>query len=425
LIEFFGLLYYFLQNEQSMASSMVQIQAAIGRQVADTFASIVSALGSLTVALLLNGPLALVMLAVVPVIGLIILIISCFLRQRSHRAAESYAEAGALATEVIAGIKTVASLCAERWALTTYDNHIREGQKHSVYGGFLTSLIAGLTGLFFYVTYVVAFSIGTYQVEHGMRLLTIVECLFSDEENCRVSGAAVMCCIYGVILTATFFGMMAPGLQAINLARQAAAHIFATIDRTPTIDMESSAGDTLDTLKGGITLEHIEFAYPSRPSNRIFADLNLKINPGSTIAFVGPSGSGKSTITKLLLRFYVPSYGRIMIDDGIPLDDLNLAWWRSQIGYVAQTPTLFPGTIHYNIACGKPGATKDEVVAASKAACCHDFIMALEGGYDCFFSGTSMQLSGGQLQRLAIARAIIRVSIILCCVCTRTMDYCP
>jgi ATP-binding cassette subfamily B (MDR/TAP) protein 1 len=130
--------------------------------------------------------------------------------------------------------------------------------------------------------------------------------------------------------------------------------------------------------------------------------------PGQSVALVGPSGSGKSTIARLLLRFYDPDAGSILID-GVALDEINSAWWRDQVGYVAQEPMLFPGTIKYNIAVGKPGgATDEEVIEAAKAACAHDFIMEMPGGYDAYYSGSGLLLSGGQMQRISIARAIVK-----------------
>jgi ATP-binding cassette subfamily B (MDR/TAP) protein 1 len=120
--------------------------------------------------------------------------------------------------------------------------------------------------------------------------------------------------------------------------------------------------------------------------------------------------------SKLLLRLYDPLAGQVLAG-GVPLPDLNLKWWRSKIGYVPQEPSLFPGTIRDNIATGKPvsdgPASEPEVIAAAKAACAHEFISNLPDGYDTFYSGASAQLSGGQIQRIAIARAIIRDPAIL------------
>jgi ATP-binding cassette, subfamily B (MDR/TAP), member 1 len=234
---------------------------------------------------------------------------------------------------------------------------------------------------------------------------------------------------------------MSPGIQAINLGRAAAADIYGTIHRTPAIDISTVEGKELgDDYDGSIELCNVFFAYPSRPSDYIFEGFNLSIPSGSSVALVGvrtimifvifltqlssshihkiidpthiiqPSGSGKSTISKLLLRLYDPNGGHVRVGaDRVSLRDLNLQSWRSQIGYVPQEPSLFPGTIRDNIARGKPTpATEDEIVEAAKAACAHEFISELADGYDTFYSGASLQISGGQAQRIAIARAIIR-----------------
>ena len=117
---------------------------------------------------------------------------------------------------------------------------------------------------------------------------------------------------------------------------------------------------------------------------------------------------------RLLLRLYDPIGGCVRIS-GTPLTDINLKWWRQQIGYVSQEPCLFPGTIRDNIAAGKDGgdASDEEVEEAAKAASAHDFIMELPDGYETFYSGSSIQLSGGQIQRISIARALVRSPKIL------------
>jgi len=225
-----------------------------------------------------------------------------------------------------------------------------------------------------------------------------------------------MCCIYGVILCVTFFGLMGPGINKLNMGRQAASDIFETIERKPEID--PNEGQILDSslhkqFQGDIVWQNVKFAYPSRPKNPIFTNINLKIQHGTSLALCGPSGSGKSTIARLLLRFYNPDGGRISVD-GFNLEEIRPSWWRDQVGYVSQEPMLFPGTIRENIAVGKPGgASDDEVYEAAKAACAHDFIMELPDGYDTYYSGTAMPLSGGQLQRISIARAVVKKPSVL------------
>ena len=222
--------------------------------------------------------------------------------------------------------------------------------------------------------------------------------------------SAVMVCIYGIILTAQFVALCNPGVNAINLGRIAAVDIYAAIERKPAIDgTDEVKGAKLGEYDGSIDLQHVVFSYPSRRSDIVYRNLNLNIRAGSAVALVGPSGSGKSSLAKLLLRLYDPIGGRIVVG-GTALTEVNLKSWREKVGYVSQTPSLFPGTIRENIAAGKINgdATDEEVIAAARAASAHEFIVDLPHGYNTFYAGSSIQLSGGQMQRISIARALIR-----------------
>ncbi|KAL7535659.1 hypothetical protein ACHAXR_006647 [Thalassiosira sp. AJA248-18] len=394
-------------------NALGRIQVALGRSVADTFANLLSAVGCLAVSLGLDAPLALFMLCILPVIGIIIGIISCFMRKYSGLALEEFASAGAFASEVLTGIKTIASLRAETWAVKRYTGHVVEAQKYSVRSQFYSKLASGVMGFLFYVTYTFAFIFGTYQAaqraEKESSFNSPFACMF--REDCGIHGSEVMVCIYGVILCAQFVALMNPGINALNLGRISAAEIYGAIERTPAIDgTDDMKGVKLgDDYDGSIEVSKLSFAYPSRPKDLIFSNLDLKIEAGSSVALVGPSGSGKSSLSKLLLRLYDPIAGHILVG-GVPLTEINLKWWRQQIGYVSQEPSLFPGSVRDNIAAGKVDgdATDDEVEAAARAASAHDFIMDLPDAYDTFYSGSSIQLSGGQIQRISIARALIR-----------------
>lgn len=396
-----------------MGTALVHINNAIGRQVVDVYSNAISAIGCLVVALLLNTPLALVMLCVVPLVLIILALFNFCIRRVKKRANTEIAEAGGIATEALAGIKTVASICAQPYFKNEYSHHVEESAKASAKAAFLSSLSAGITGALFYMTYTFAFYIGTEQVISGADMRLIMRCFVSGEPNCRVTGASVMCCIYGVILCVTFFGLMGPGLANINLGRAAGVEVFDTLRRVPPIDPSSKKGKKIEDLQGKITFKDLFFYYPNSPDRPIFYNFNLTIEPGQSVALVGPSGSGKSTIARFLLRFYDPNQGEIIIDDKYLVNALNVSWWRSQIGYVAQDPIIFPGTIRENIALGKYKAdgqppTEEEVIEAAKLACAHDFILDLPNGYDTYYAGSSVQLSGGQMQRISIARALIR-----------------
>merc|ERR1719221_1240544 len=180
------------------------------------------------------------MLCVIPIIFIILMLFNLCIRRVKRKASAESGIAGGLATEALAGIKTVASLCAQSHFASEYAHHVKESAKFSIKASFLSSLLAGVTGALFYVSYVFAFYIGTQQVEEDANLKTVIKCLLpSHEANCRVTGASVMCCIYGVILCVTFFGLMGPGLSMINLGRSAAIEVFDTLLRQPTIDPSS------------------------------------------------------------------------------------------------------------------------------------------------------------------------------------------
>lgn len=184
----------------------------------------------------------------------------------------------------------------------------------------------------------------------------------------------------------------------------AASRLFELQDRQPKI--LPTVGEKVTTARGPIRFENVDFSYPTRPAVSIFKDLNFEIPQGSNVAIVGPSGGGKSTIASLLLRFYNPNSGRILIN-GKDVSQMNAKSLRRKIGVVSQEPVLFSGTIAENIAYGLPGATRTEIVVAARKANCQ-FISDFPSGLDTHVGPRGAQLSGGQKQRIAIARALIK-----------------
>lgn len=184
----------------------------------------------------------------------------------------------------------------------------------------------------------------------------------------------------------------------------AASRLFELQDREPTIS--PTRGLPVKSARGPIKFEDVSFSYPTRPAVEIFKKLNFEIAEGSHVAIVGPSGGGKSTIASLILRFYTPTQGRILLD-GKDVSTMNIKSLRRKIGLVAQEPVLFSGTIAENIAYGKPDATRSQIIAAARKANCQ-FISDFPDGLDTFVGARGAQLSGGQKQRIAIARALIK-----------------
>lgn len=160
------------------------------------------------------------------------------------------------------------------------------------------------------------------------------------------------------------------------------------------------------SARGVIKFEDVIFSYPTRPAVNIFEGLTFSIEPGTNVAIVGPSGGGKSTISSLLLRFYDPNSGKVLIND-VDISTMNLKQLRRRIGVVSQEPVLFSGTIQDNISYGKPRATRAEIVRAAKRANC-TFIADFPDGLDTQVGARGAQLSGGQKQRISIARALIK-----------------
>ena len=160
-------------------------------------------------------------------------------------------------------------------------------------------------------------------------------------------------------------------------------------------------------MAGKISLRGVHFAYPTKPDIPVLKGLSLDISTGQTVALVGSSGCGKSTVTNLLLRFYDPAEGAVLVDgtDAREYDPRSL---REHMGLVSQEPRLFACSIRENIAYGKKNATMEEIEASAKAANAHRFIEQLPEGYNTWVGEAGVQLSGGQKQRVAIARAILR-----------------
>lgn len=217
----------------------------------------------------------------------------------------------------------------------------------------------------------------------------------------------------------TFFVAMAAAYQPLrslanlnaNLQHGLAAleRVFAVIDYRPDI-ADSDDAEPLQVSSGHVRLEDVQFSYDEKKI--ALHGVTVDAPPGKTVALVGPSGAGKSTILNLILRFFDPKSGTVTVD-GQDVRDASLASLRGSIALVSQEVTLFNDTVRANILYGRPSASEAEVIEAAKAAAAHDFIEQLPDGYDTVVGERGMRVSGGQRQRLAIARAMLRNAPIL------------
>jgi ATP-binding cassette subfamily B protein len=164
--------------------------------------------------------------------------------------------------------------------------------------------------------------------------------------------------------------------------------------------------------RGSIAFERVRFTYPAAPLAGVLDDVSFSVSPGDRIAIVGPSGAGKSTLFQLLLRFYDPQGGRIMVD-GIDIRSLDPADLRAMIALVPQDPVIFAASVADNISYGREGVPRERIEAAARRAAADTFIREIDGGYDALLGERGVTLSGGQRQRLAIARAIVKDAPIL------------
>ncbi|KAL3754344.1 hypothetical protein ACJRO7_001558 [Eucalyptus globulus] len=379
-----------------LSADAASVRALVGDALAQIVQSIASAVAGLVIAFAASWQLALIILALIPLIGVNGYVQVKFMKGFSADAKMMYEEASQVATDAVGSIRTVASFCAEKKMMRLYKKKCEGPTRTGIRQGLISGIGFGMSFFLLFCVYATSFYAGARLVQDG-------KTRFSD----------VFRVFFALTMTAIGISQSSSITPDSTKAKAAAASIFAIIDRKLKIDPSDESGTKLDNVKGEIELRHVSFKYPSRPDIQIVRDLSLAIHFGKTVALVGESGSGKSTVIALLQRFYDPDSGHITLD-GVDIKQLQLKWLRQQMGLVSQEPVLFNETIRANIAYGKDGdATEQEILAASELANAHKFISDLQQGYDTIVGERGVQLSGGQKQRVAIARAIVKSPKIL------------
>ena len=369
----------------------VHIRGAVTDQLAVAAQNLVVMAGGLAIAFAYSWQLTLVILGALP-----ILVVGTIVQMRILHGtggpdhSKLYATANQMLSDALSNIRTVSaySLSTDMVGLYTraQDGPASELRHRAAVNGCAFGFGQGM----FILLYAVSFEFGGWLVDRG-------KVLPGD--------------LFKTFFAVMFLGM--GGAQASiafpSLAKAGGAvrSVFAILDRASAIDPNSEDGTAPDVCDGALTLQEVVFCYPQRPQVPVLNSLQLVIPAGRSMALAGASGSGKSTVIQMLLRFYDPEGGAVLLD-GVDIKTLNLRWLRAKMGLVSQEPALFSTSILDNIAYGKEGATQQEIEAAAANANALEFIQRLPLGFSTPCGERGVQLSGGQKQRIAIARAVLR-----------------
>ena len=367
------------------------VQTVVGSSLSMGLRNAVMGIGALGI-LIWTNPV--VMLQVLLVLVLIVLPSLWFgrrVRKLSRASQDRVADSSAIAAEVLNAIPVVQSYTAEareakRFNVSTdnaFQTAIRRTRARSVLVGFIiiATSAALLWGLYQ----------GTQAVMAG-----------------RISAGHLGQTVVYVIILASAFAILGETYGDLLRAAGATERLMELLGSHSPISSPSKPVPAPVQLEGSaIEFEAIRFHYPSRPNQAALSNFSLTVKPGQTVAIVGPSGAGKSTVFQLLLRFYDPAEGRILLD-GVATRALSLHDLRQRVGIVPQDAVIFSNSALENIRYGRPEASDAEVEAAARAAFADEFIRALPEGYNTFLGERGVRLSGGQRQRIAIARAMLK-----------------
>jgi ATP-binding cassette, subfamily B, bacterial len=369
-------------------TTLIQSLSGVGLSI--LLRSTVSFFGSLVLLLLTSFKLALIIFALIPTVLAPMLLFGRRVRRLSRDSQDRVADTSGLAGETLNAIQTVQAFTLEELHGRRYDDMVEKSFDTAVRR---TRVRAWLVAAAIMTT----FSAVTLVLWLGARSVLAG----------TMSGGDLAKFLSYAIFMGTSVAALSEMWGELQRASGAMERTVELLDSQPSLKIPANPLAMNPVARGAISFEHLSFAYPSRLDTRALSDFNLEIAPGETVAFVGPSGAGKSTVFQLLLRFYDPLAGRILVD-GVDIAQADPQAVRARIGLVPQETMIFGASARENIRYGRPGASDAEIEAAARAAAADEFIRKLPEGYDTFLGERGARLSGGQKQRLAIARAILK-----------------
>ena len=367
------------------------VQTVVGSSLSMGLRNAVMGIGAMLMLIITNPYVMTQVLGILIVVVLPSLYFGRRVRKLSRASQDRVADSSAIAAEVLNAIPVVQSYGQEQREAARFDTATEAAFDVAVKRTRVRSLLVGFIitatfGALLWGLYQGTQAVAAGHITAGHLGQTVVFVII------LVSSVAVLSEVYGDLLRAA---------GATERLMELLAAVSPVADpAAPRLLPATAAGSS-------VSLDHVTFHYPSRPTLPSLRNFSLQVAPGETVAIVGPSGAGKSTVFQLLLRFYDASSGTVALD-GLPVQQLALADLRRRVGIVPQDSTIFSTSALENIRYGQPDASDAEVIAAAKAAFAHDFISALPEGYTTFLGERGVRLSGGQRQRISIARAILK-----------------
>jgi ATP-binding cassette subfamily B protein len=374
-----------------LSADTTLVQTVVGSSLSMGLRNMVMAIGALGMLIWTNPYVMFQVLGVLVLIVVPALWFGRRVRKLSRASQDRIADSSAIAAEVLNAIPVVQSYTAEgresaRFNASTdsaFDTAVRRTRARSVLVAFIiiATSAALLWGLYQ----------GTQAVMTG-----------------RITAGDLGQTVLYVIILASAFAILGEVYGDLLRAAGATERLMELLStRSPITSPLRPLPAPAPSGGSAVRFESIQFHYPSRPLQAALSNFSLTVSPGQTVAIVGPSGAGKSTVFQLLLRFYDPASGSIVLD-GVATRDLTLSDLRQRIGIVPQDAVIFSSSALENIRYGRPEANDEEVHAAARSAFADEFISALPEGYDTFLGERGVRLSGGQRQRIAIARAMLK-----------------